>query len=165
MTAGIQQPSPQSVPQQAAPAPPATADGLLSRLRDAVPPPARAAHAATPLPEPPPDAQSGSGRWSRYRARQAVLAANRGRRRRRTRLWLLAAMALATLAATVHWPTLVGAYLDAYPAEAMKREALRACGAESPTFVRFLAVERESCYERMTARLAGAQAAANDLPH
>lgn len=101
----------------------------------------------------------GSGRWGQ-RARSAPPA----RRRNRTHLWLLVVAALATLVGIAYWPTLIGAYLGAYPGEAMKRQALRACSAENPTFVRFLAAERDSCYERMTARLAGTQSASIERP-
>ena len=65
--------------------------------------------------------------------------------------------ALAGLAAIAYWPMLVAAYVASYPGEPTRREALRACSAENPTFVRFFAVERDLCYERMTARLAAAQ--------
>jgi hypothetical protein len=132
---------------------PTSTEALLERLRDAVPPPERPAGAATPLPEPAPPQRVGSGRWN------GRAGAAPRRSRSRAHLWLLAVAALAGLAAIAYWPMLVAAYVASYPGEPTRREALRACSAENPTFVRFFAAERDLCYERMTARLAAAQSA------
>jgi hypothetical protein len=40
-------------------------------------------------------------------------------------------------------------YHGGYPPDSMKREALRMCQESNPSFVRFLASDREACYSRM----------------
>jgi hypothetical protein len=40
-------------------------------------------------------------------------------------------------------------YRGTYPSDLRKREALDACAAQSSTFVRFLASDRENCYRQM----------------
>jgi hypothetical protein len=40
-------------------------------------------------------------------------------------------------------------YRGTYPNDLRKREALDACAAQSPSFVRFLASDRENCYRQM----------------
>ena len=40
-------------------------------------------------------------------------------------------------------------YQGGYPTDARKRDALAMCQQNSPSFIRFLASEREDCYARM----------------
>ena len=40
-------------------------------------------------------------------------------------------------------------YRGTYPSDLRKREALDACAAQSSTFVRFLASDRENCYRQL----------------
>jgi hypothetical protein len=40
-------------------------------------------------------------------------------------------------------------YRGIHPNDLRKREALDACAAQSPTFMRFLASDRENCYRQM----------------
>ena len=40
-------------------------------------------------------------------------------------------------------------YRGTYPSDMRKREALDACAAQSASFVRFLASDREDCYHQM----------------
>jgi len=40
-------------------------------------------------------------------------------------------------------------YLGSYPSDARKRDALATCQLNSPSFIRFIASEREDCYARM----------------
>jgi hypothetical protein len=58
-----------------------------------------------------------------------------------------AAMVLATAASFPHG--IGDMYLGTYPQDILKREALKICQARSPSFVRFLASDREACYREM----------------
>jgi len=139
---------PTAPPAVADPKEPPSTELLLTRLREAVPPPAREAGSPIALPDPAPAQQSGSGRWRRPQAQ-------RGQPQppwpHRSRLWLLALVALVSFAGVAYWPALLSSYREAYPAEAVKSEALRACSAESATFIRFFAGERDECYRRVAA--------------
>jgi hypothetical protein len=44
-------------------------------------------------------------------------------------------------------------YQGSYPTDARKRDALAVCQLNSPSFIRFLASEREECYARMRAAI------------
>ena len=57
-----------------------------------------------------------------------------------------AAVLLATAASFPHG--IGDMYLGTYPQDIMKREALKLCQANSPSFVRFLASDREECYRQ-----------------
>jgi hypothetical protein len=58
-----------------------------------------------------------------------------------------AAVAVATAASV---PSQFGdLYRGTYPNDLRKREALNACAAQSAAFVRFLASDRENCYQQM----------------
>ena len=58
-------------------------------------------------------------------------------------------LAVAT-ASAASFPHGIGdMYLGTYPRGIMKREALRVCQQNSPSFVRFLASDREECYRQM----------------
>jgi len=160
-----------AIPEGAMPdAPPragaASSGELLGRLRAALPAPARCAQADAPLPAVSREAEILPNSWLDDLVRQYRPAAQRLRRRRRLyRRASLLAMAVAALASAVFWRDLRASYLAAYPAEPTKREALRACSLENPSFIRFLADERAACYERLSSRLLGAEAAAtDDLP-
>jgi hypothetical protein len=58
-----------------------------------------------------------------------------------------AAVLLAGAASFPH--QLAALYRDSYPSDARKREALAQCQLTTPSFIRFLASEREECYARM----------------
>ena len=58
-------------------------------------------------------------------------------------------IALAT-ATAASFPHGIGdIYLGTYPQDILKREALKTCQANSLSFVRFLASDREECYRQM----------------
>ena len=140
--------------------PPPSSAALLSQLREALPAPARGADAAALLPEPTHDRAFRRRAWTERLARHYGPGAMPApRKRRRASRWLLLALLFGASAAIVYWPQVSAVYFDAYPGDAKKREALRACSAENPAFVRFLPDERDACYERMEHRLAGAQTA------
>ena len=149
------------------PASPTTSDELLHRLRVTLQMPVRAASPAVAKPAPPaPPRASRKGvvpnSWLDQLLRQYGSAAPPPPPRARLHLThgvLLGTVTAAALAGGLYWRELRAAYAASYPAEPMKREALRACSMESPTFIRFLPEERAACYERMTARLAGSEGA------
>ncbi|HZT86597.1 MAG TPA: hypothetical protein VFA12_01425 [Stellaceae bacterium] len=59
--------------------------------------------------------------------------------------WLLAFVMIGVT------PLATTMYRDAYPAELQRREALDRCSLGDPTFVRFLAAQRDACYRRFFA--------------
>jgi hypothetical protein len=61
---------------------------------------------------------------------------------------LFGAAALVTATAAT-FPHEIGAYLGTYPQDVLKREALKICQENNPSFVRFLASDREQCYQQM----------------
>ena len=63
--------------------------------------------------------------------------------------FLLAAAAVSVASAASFPTELGGLYRGTYPRDMAKREALKACQANDPSFVRFLASDREQCYARM----------------
>jgi hypothetical protein len=59
----------------------------------------------------------------------------------------VAAVVLATAAS---FPSELGdLYRGVHPSDMRKREALDACAAQSASFIRFLASDRENCYRQM----------------
>lgn len=63
---------------------------------------------------------------------------------------LLLGSAAIVLAGAASFPgELRSLYRGSYPSDARKRDALAACQLNSPSFIRFLASEREDCYARM----------------
>ncbi|HTQ33173.1 MAG TPA: hypothetical protein VMI30_03285 [Stellaceae bacterium] len=59
------------------------------------------------------------------------------------------AAALATATAANFPQGLSGRYLGTYPQDLRKQEALRLCQQASPSFLRFLASDRDQCYREM----------------
>jgi hypothetical protein len=67
---------------------------------------------------------------------------------RRRRVGVGAAAVAAAVAVSA--PTLLRLDPAAYPKEPEKRQALDLCGRTDPTFVRFLASDRDACYRRLS---------------
>ena len=62
----------------------------------------------------------------------------------------LLAIAALLIAGGAAFPNDVASfYHGGYPADPMKAEALRLCQQSNPSFVRFLASDREACYAEM----------------
>ena len=63
---------------------------------------------------------------------------------------LLAAAALATVTAAGYPRGIIAMYGNGtYPQDLRKREALKTCRQDSPSFVGFLASDRDQCYREM----------------
>ncbi|MGE5271947.1 MAG: hypothetical protein ACM3JG_19995 [Thiohalocapsa sp.] len=82
--------------------------------------------------------------WLEALIRQYKRAAPARRRR-----WPIGAALLAVLGMLS--PYLLRLDAAAYPADPEKRQALDICARADPTFLRFLASDRESCYRRLPA--------------
>ena len=74
-----------------------------------------------------------------------------------TKLALGAAAVVVATAASFPGP-LTDFYRGTFPDDLRKREALDACAAQNPSFLRFLASDRDNCYRQMR----GVGAAANN---
>ncbi|MBV8890047.1 MAG: hypothetical protein JO305_10305 [Alphaproteobacteria bacterium] len=143
----------------------ASTEELLGHLRYRLQPPARSSNRAARLPEPVRDTTLQPGGWLEPVLRQygpGMPFPPLRKRRSRAHLWLLAVTVLIVAGGGFYWRELRAAYADAYPGEPDKREALRACSLENPTFIRFLPDERSACYERIAARLSGTSAASSE---
>lgn len=66
--------------------------------------------------------------------------------RRRPRRLVVVSILVATCAVIA--PALLRFVPEAYPSEPEKRRALDMCSQVNPTFLRYLASEREACYQR-----------------
>ena len=97
-------------------------------------------------------------RWMEDLLSQYRAATARPSHRLPLRMIAIAAMLVAAYAAFSPAPLLrlVGA---AYPSEPAKQRALELCGQIDPTFVRFLASERASCYAHFPELMKRANAA------
>ena len=62
---------------------------------------------------------------------------------------LLGAVAVLTATAASAPAQLSDLYNGTYPSTLRQREALDLCAAQNPSFVRFLASDREQCYREM----------------
>jgi hypothetical protein len=62
---------------------------------------------------------------------------------------LLAIAALLIAGGAAFPDDVAGFYRGGYPSDPMKREALRLCQEVNPSFVRFLASDREACYAQV----------------
>jgi hypothetical protein len=63
---------------------------------------------------------------------------------------ILLGAAAVVVASAASFPTEIGdLYRGTYPHDIRKSEALRICQTSNPSFVRFLASDREECYARL----------------
>jgi len=62
---------------------------------------------------------------------------------------LFGALALVVATAATFPHGLADSYLGTYARDALKRDALKRCQDESPSFVSFLASDRDQCYREM----------------
>jgi len=132
-----------------------TANALLTRLRERLPPPARSPTAL-------PDSAAGET-WLEYVMKQVDLATQTAPARRRTRRLIpiktILAVAVVALGAKTYWPDIRGAYEAAYPADPGQEEALAWCSRGNPAFLRLRISDRDECYARYASLHDGRQAA------